>query len=248
MRLSDRAGRLGHRPAWRRATRSRWRTRRCSTSCGRAALTAALSASGPSVGLPDGQMGNSEVGHLTLGAGAVVAQAITRINDAIADGALADNDVLRSALTAAPTGAPARAELRRRRALPARAHAHAVIELAAQLGTEELILHCITDGRDTSPTSGVRHLADRRALVRAGGRRADRKRGGPLLRDGPRPPLGAHPIRLRPAGARPRRAPRPTMRPQPPARHTPAARPTSSSPPRSSAKRDASAPATACCA
>ena len=54
-----------------------------------------------SVGLPDGQMGNSEVGHLTLGAGAVVAQAITRINDAVARGALADNDVLRSALTAA---------------------------------------------------------------------------------------------------------------------------------------------------
>ena len=117
----------------------------------------ALSASGPSVGLPDGQMGNSEVGHLTLGAGAVVAQAITRINDTIANGALADNHVLRSALTAAPrvhllgltSDGGVHSQLD---------HAHAVIDLAAQLGTEELILHCITDGRDTSPTSGIRYL------------------------------------------------------------------------------------------
>ena len=117
----------------------------------------ALSASGPSVGLPDGQMGNSEVGHLTLGAGAVVAQAITRINDTIANGALADNHVLRSALTAAPrvhllgltSDGGVHSQLD---------HAHTVIDLAAQLGTEELILHCITDGRDTSPTSGIRYL------------------------------------------------------------------------------------------
>ncbi len=116
-----------------------------------------LSASGPSVGLPDGQMGNSEVGHLTLGAGAVVAQPITRINDAIANRVLADNDVLCSALTAAPRvhllglssdgGVHSQLE-----------HTRAVIELAARLGTEELILHCITDGRDTSPTSGARYL------------------------------------------------------------------------------------------
>ncbi len=117
----------------------------------------ALSASGPSVGLPAGQMGNSEVGHLTLGAGAVVAQAITRIDDAVATGALADNEVLCSALRAAPRvhllglcsdgGVHSQLE-----------HTHAVIELAARLGTEDLILHCFTDGRDTSPTSGAEHL------------------------------------------------------------------------------------------
>ncbi len=117
-----------------------------------------LNASGPSVGLPDGQMGNSEVGHLTLGAGAVVAQAITRINDAIATDALADNEVLCSALTAAPRvhllglssdgGVHSQLE-----------HMRAMIELAARLGTEELVIHCITDGRDTSPSSGARHLA-----------------------------------------------------------------------------------------
>ena len=52
---------------------------------------AALEASGPSVGLPEGQMGNSEVGHLTLGAGAVVPQTLTLIDNAVADGALANN-------------------------------------------------------------------------------------------------------------------------------------------------------------
>ena len=61
---------------------------------------AALSASGPSVGLPDGQMGNSEVGHLTLGAGAAVPQTLTLINDAVAAGDLAHNQVVRRALTA----------------------------------------------------------------------------------------------------------------------------------------------------
>ena len=117
-----------------------------------------LSASGPSVGLPDGQMGNSEVGHLTLGAGAVVAQPITRINGAIANDMLADNDVLCAALTAAPRvhllglssdgGVHSQLE-----------HMRAVIELAARLSTEELVIHCITDGRDTSPSSGAGHLA-----------------------------------------------------------------------------------------
>ena len=53
-----------------------------------------LVASGPSVGLPEGQMGNSEVGHLTLGAGAVVPQALVTINDAAAHGEFAQNDVL----------------------------------------------------------------------------------------------------------------------------------------------------------
>ncbi|HME03834.1 MAG TPA: 2,3-bisphosphoglycerate-independent phosphoglycerate mutase [Solirubrobacteraceae bacterium] len=117
----------------------------------------ALAASGPSVGLPEGQMGNSEVGHLTLGAGAVVPQPITRINDAVAHGELARNEVLCGALTCARRvhligltsdgGVHSQFE-----------HLRALIELAAQLGTEELILHCITDGRDTSPTAGVRYL------------------------------------------------------------------------------------------
>src|SRR5215475_2247915 len=60
-----------------------------------------LSASGVDVGLPEGQMGNSEVGHLNLGAGRIVYQDLTRINKAIADGELKRNDVLQNALTVA---------------------------------------------------------------------------------------------------------------------------------------------------
>ena len=56
-----------------------------------------LTACGRAVGLPDGQMGNSEVGHLNLGAGAVVRQDLMRIDDAVADGTLARNEVLRAA-------------------------------------------------------------------------------------------------------------------------------------------------------
>jgi 2,3-bisphosphoglycerate-independent phosphoglycerate mutase len=57
-----------------------------------------LTAFGRAVGLPEGQMGNSEVGHLNLGAGAVVRQDLTRIDDALTDGELAENEVLRAAL------------------------------------------------------------------------------------------------------------------------------------------------------
>ena len=63
--------------------------------------TTSLKASGQAVGLPDGQMGNSEVGHLNLGAGAVVRQDLVRIDDAIADGRLAENEVLRAAFAGA---------------------------------------------------------------------------------------------------------------------------------------------------
>src|SRR5580693_6842097 len=62
--------------------------------------TTTLTASGLAVGLPDGQMGNSEVGHLNLGAGAVVMQDLTRIDAAVADGSLAGNAVLRDAFAA----------------------------------------------------------------------------------------------------------------------------------------------------
>ena len=61
-----------------------------------------LIACGEAVGLPAGQMGNSEVGHLNLGAGAVVKQDLTRIDEAVADGSLAENEVLLAALRAAP--------------------------------------------------------------------------------------------------------------------------------------------------
>ena len=67
------------------------------------------------VGLPAGQMGNSEVGHLNLGAGAIVPQDLARIDAAVADGSLAENEVLQAAIGSA-AGAPHRARVRRRRA------------------------------------------------------------------------------------------------------------------------------------
>ena len=118
---------------------------------------AELSASGVSVGLPDGQMGNSEVGHLTLGTGAAVPQTLTLINDAVAGGALADNDVLRAALS---SGARAHVIglVSDGGVHSSLEHLHALITLAADLGTSELVLHCFTDGRDSSPTAGEDYL------------------------------------------------------------------------------------------
>ena len=118
----------------------------------------ALEASGPNVGLPAGQMGNSEVGHLTLGAGAAVPQTLTLIDEAVAAGRLSRNEVLRAALTGSGRvhllglvsdgGVHSGFE-----------HVRALIALAAELGTSDLVLHCFTDGRDTSPTSGADYLA-----------------------------------------------------------------------------------------
>lgn len=117
-----------------------------------------LTACGRAVGLPDGQMGNSEVGHLNLGAGSVVRQDLTRIDDAVADGALDESPVLRDALAGAPRvhliglvsdgGVHASMD-----------HLHALIRLAADLGVPDLVIHAFTDGRDTSPTGGEAYLA-----------------------------------------------------------------------------------------
>ena len=118
---------------------------------------AMLAASGRAVGLPDDQMGNSEVGHLSLGAGAVVMQDLTRIDDAARSGRLAENTVLRAALSGAE-----RVHLI---GLVSDGGVHsgfeqleAMIRLGAQLGVRDLVLHAFTDGRDTLPTSGAGYL------------------------------------------------------------------------------------------
>jgi 2,3-bisphosphoglycerate-independent phosphoglycerate mutase len=117
-----------------------------------------LSASGRAVGLPEGQMGNSEVGHLNLGAGAVVRQDLVRIDDAIADGSLAENEVLRAAFGAAErvhllglvSDGGVHSSLDHLRALIALGHALAV---------KDLVVHAFTDGRDTLPHAGAGYLA-----------------------------------------------------------------------------------------
>ena len=121
---------------------------------------ATLSASGADVGLPEGQMGNSEVGHLNLGAGRIVYQDLTRINKAIADGELKQNGVLQKAFQNARSGRLHFIGL----VSDGGVHSHyrhliALAEAARDAGAEQVLVHAITDGRDTSPTGGADYLA-----------------------------------------------------------------------------------------
>jgi 2,3-bisphosphoglycerate-independent phosphoglycerate mutase len=118
-----------------------------------------LTACGRAVGLPEGQMGNSEVGHLNLGAGAVVLQDLTRIDEAVAAGELASNPALRSALAGAERvhliGLVSDGGVH-----SGWSHLDALIRLGAELSVPDLVLHAFTDGRDTLPTSGAGYLRD----------------------------------------------------------------------------------------
>jgi 2,3-bisphosphoglycerate-independent phosphoglycerate mutase len=116
-----------------------------------------LTAKGQAVGLPEGQMGNSEVGHLNLGAGAIVKQDLTRIDEAVQDGTLADNEVLGRALADAERvhliGLTSDGGVH-----SGPKHVRALIELAAARGVADLVIHAFTDGRDTLPDSGAAFL------------------------------------------------------------------------------------------
>ena len=115
---------------------------------------------GRRVGLPEGQMGNSEVGHLNIGAGRVVRQAYTRIVDSIDDGSFRDNDALNDALSYADDhdGAVHLMGLVSDGGVHSDiTHVEALIELAADRGVEA-VTHAFTDGRDTAPKSGAGHL------------------------------------------------------------------------------------------
>ena len=121
--------------------------------------TASLRASGEEVGLPPGQMGNSEVGHLNLGAGRIVYQDLTRINKAIAEGELERNEVLQEALKRARSSRLHFIGL----VSDGGVHSHlqhlfALAEAAKKAGVNHLLVHAITDGRDTSPTGAVDYL------------------------------------------------------------------------------------------
>jgi 2,3-bisphosphoglycerate-independent phosphoglycerate mutase len=126
-----------------------------------------LQASGRAVGLPEGQMGNSEVGHLTLGAGAAVPQTLTMIDDAVAAG-LDANAVIRAAL-----GASERVHLIGMVSTggvhSALDHLRAIVALAGELRVPDLVIHCFTDGRDTPPTSGEGYLSTLQDACREAG-------------------------------------------------------------------------------
>src|SRR3954471_24271370 len=129
-----------------------------------------LSASGMDVGLPEGQMGNSEVGHLNLGAGRIVYQDLTRINKAIADGELQGNSVLQTAFQ--------HAKGRRLHLLgllsDGGVHSHylhlvALAQAARSSGLTDIFVHAFTDGRDSSPTGGAGFVEDCEARLKPAG-------------------------------------------------------------------------------
>jgi 2,3-bisphosphoglycerate-independent phosphoglycerate mutase len=133
-----------------------------------------LKASGEAVGLPPGQMGNSEVGHLNLGAGAVIKQDLVRIDDAIADGSFFENPVLLEACAKAREGPRGRLHLM---GLVSDGGVHSgwehiegCIELAAREGVPDLVVHAFTDGRDTLPTSSPSYVGELERWLRRAGR------------------------------------------------------------------------------
>ncbi|HXR29987.1 MAG TPA: 2,3-bisphosphoglycerate-independent phosphoglycerate mutase [Solirubrobacterales bacterium] len=135
---------------------------------------AQLSAQGRDVGLPDGQMGNSEVGHLNLGAGAIVKQDLARIDDAIADGSFFENAALLAACDRARRSPRGRLHLL---GLVSDGgvhsgweHIEATIELASQEGVPDVVFHAFTDGRDTLPHGGRGYLTELERWLRQAGR------------------------------------------------------------------------------
>jgi 2,3-bisphosphoglycerate-independent phosphoglycerate mutase len=125
---------------------------------------AQLRASGAAVGLPDGQMGNSEVGHLTIGAGRILYQALVRVSRAIEDGSFFANEALLGAFRRAKQrgGAVHLLGLVSYGGVHSHIdHVRALLELARREGMEQRTwLHAFTDGRDVSPTSAVHDLAE----------------------------------------------------------------------------------------
>ena len=169
---------------------------------------AKLSASGLDVGLPEGQMGNSEVGHLNLGAGRIVYQDLTRINKAIAEGELARNQVAQEAF------AKARGHRLHFLGLVSEGgvHSHyrhllALAEAAQAAGVKKIFVHAFTDGSDASPTGGADNFGNARRTGEK--RRKNRHSRRPIFCDGSRSALGSDKEgvgrnRAWPAGSSPR--------------------------------------------
>src|SRR5690348_12865182 len=119
-----------------------------------------IQTSGPFVGLPEGQMGNSEVGHMNMGAGRVIYMDVTRIDLLISSGEFFHNPALLNAMQKAQghrlhllglcSDGGVHAQL---------THLFALLEMAKKHGLEEVFVHCFTDGRDTPPESGAGYIA-----------------------------------------------------------------------------------------
>src|SRR5512144_209836 len=130
---------------------------------------ASLIASGEAVGLPAGQMGNSEVGHMNMGAGRVVYQDLTRIDKSVRDTDFFKNQAFIDAMAPCRDGKHALHLI----GLVSdggvhshERHLHALIGMAKQQGVKQVFVHVITDGRDTSPTGGVRYVTRLEEVMR----------------------------------------------------------------------------------
>ena len=126
-----------------------------------------IGASGMDVGLPDGQMGNSEVGHTNIGAGRIVYQELTRITKSAQDGDMDKNEALLKALNNAKDNGKAlhfMGLLSDGGVHSHNTHLYALLEMAKRVGVEKVFVHCFMDGRDVLPSSGkdyVKELMDK---------------------------------------------------------------------------------------
>ncbi len=122
-----------------------------------------IGASGMNVGLPDGQMGNSEVGHTNIGAGRIVYQELTRITKSIQDGDFFANPELMAAMESCRekgTSLHLMGLLSDGGVHSHNSHLYALVEMAKKFGLEKVYLHCFLDGRDVPPTSGKDYVAE----------------------------------------------------------------------------------------
>ena len=126
-------------------------------------------ASGLSVGLPDGQMGNSEVGHLNMGAGRIVYQELTRITKEIEDGDFFKNEALLAAMKNAKENNSAihfMGLLSDGGVHSHNTHLYGLLEMAKREGLEKVYVHCFLDGRDTPPASGKSYIEELEAKMK----------------------------------------------------------------------------------
>ncbi len=125
--------------------------------------TTYIGASGMDVGLPDGQMGNSEVGHTNIGAGRVVYQELTRITKSISDGDFFENEALSGAVANAKENGSAlhiMGLVSNGGVHSHNTHMYAILELAKRAGLEKVYIHAFLDGRDVAPTSGADFVSE----------------------------------------------------------------------------------------
>ena len=121
-----------------------------------------IGASGMDVGLPDGQMGNSEVGHTNIGAGRIVYQELTRITKAIKDGDFFENEALLGAIENCKANGSAlhlMGLMSDGGVHSHNTHLYAIVELAKRAGLDKVYVHCFLDGRDVPPASGADYVA-----------------------------------------------------------------------------------------